>query len=209
MLVEISERPPLKATDKELIAQVIEGDQAAFDELMQRHQKPLVRWIWSMLGDAEEAQDVAQDAFLQAYTNAEKFNPRYNFKTWLYTIARNRAISIMRRRRHQVAEIGTAAKGEGSTAPEAEDSWASLAVDERPGPRELLSTKEEAQWLLRAMDRLDEGHREVLRLKYFAGMKSREIAELMDLEVGTVWSRVHHGLKKLRALAEEVGNGIQ
>ncbi|MCB2156494.1 RNA polymerase sigma factor [bacterium] len=199
----------MKATDKELMARVVDGDGAAFEELMLRHQKPLVRWIWSMLGDAEEAQDVAQDAFLQAYSNAEKFNPRYNFKTWLYTIARNRAISIMRRRKHQVAEIGTAARGEERTAPEADDSWASLAVDENPDPREVLSSKEEAEWLLRAMDRLDEGHREVLRLKYFAGMKSREIAEVMELEVGTVWSRVHHGLKKLRALAEEVGNGIE
>lgn len=209
MLADVSERPPLKATDKELMARVVDGDPAAFEELMQRHQKPLVRWIWSMLGDAEEAQDVAQDAFLQAYSKAETFNPRYHFKTWLYTIARNRAISVMRRRKHQAPEIGTAARGEVGNTPEAEDTWASLAVDEGPGPREVLSAKEEAQWLMRAMDRLDDGHREVLRLKYFAGMKSREIAEVLDLEVGTVWSRVHHGLKKLRALAEEVGNGIE
>jgi RNA polymerase sigma-70 factor (ECF subfamily) len=150
---------------------------------------------------------VAQDAFLQAYTNAHKYNPRYGFKTWLYAIARNRAISVLRKRSRIAPEIGTGARGEDNNQDMNFDTWASLAVDESAGPREQLTAKEDAQWLMRAMDRLDESHREVLRLKYFAGMKSKEIADVLGLEVGTVWSRVHHGLKKLRTLAEEVGHG--
>lgn len=207
MVTRARERVPLEASDKELIRLAGQGDQQAFDVLMQRHEKALIRWVWSLVGNEEEAQDVAQDAFLQAYIHAKKFNPRFGFKTWLYTIARNRAISLLRKRSRCVAEIGTPARGEERNADEPEDSWVSLAEDGSPDARQLLTAKEEAEWLMLALDRLDEAHAEVLRLKYFGGMKSQEIADIMGLEVGTVWSRVHHGLKKLRSLAEEVGYG--
>jgi len=200
-------RPRVDLTDKELLARVVEGDQGAFEELVRRHEKALVRWVWALLGDEEEARDVAQETFIKAYTHASRFNPRFGFKTWLYTIARNRAISVLRKRGRQATDIGIPARGEEGSAPKAEDDWISLAADDSPDPREVTSAKEQAEWLRRALDRLDEPHREVLRLKYFGDMKSQEIADLMGLEVGTVWSRVHHGLRKLKALAEELGHG--
>ncbi len=188
--------------DSELMVRAVRGDTEAFDVLMKRHQQMLMRWIWGMLGNEDEAADVAQDAFLQAYIHRDRFNPKMNFKTWLYTIARNRATSILRKRGRR-AHLRGPLPGESAEDGQLDD-WADIAVDDKPGPRDTAQAHEDAEWLRIALEKLDEKHRVVLQMKYFEGLKSREIADVLGLEVGTVWSRVHHGLKKLKAYAEEV-----
>jgi len=187
--------------DNELMRRTAEGDSTAFDELLCRHEQALLRFLWGMLGNPDEAHDAAQDAFLQAWRNRDKFNPSLSFKSWLYTIARNRAISMMRQRKHRAGQRSNWTETSEEDAP---PDPMSLVRDPGRDPREHLTASEDAEWLLRALDRLDEKHRMVLQMKYFGGLKSREIADQLGLEVGTVWSRVHHGLRKLKALSAEM-----
>ena len=187
--------------DNELMRRAVEGDMGSFDELMRRHEQPLLRFLWGMLNNAEEAKDAAQDAFLQAWRHRDRFNSSLSFKSWLYTIARNRAISMLRQRKHRVAVRSP--WGDGSREDEGPDPIEEIR-DEARSPREALVASENAAWLHRALERVDEKHRVVLQMKYLGGMKSREIADLLGLEVGTVWSRVHHGLKKLKSLSAEM-----
>ncbi|MDX2176196.1 MAG: RNA polymerase sigma factor [Candidatus Sumerlaeia bacterium] len=185
-------------TDAELMRRLRKGDNDAFTALVERHEQPLLRFLWGLLQDAEEARDVAQDAFLQAYRHREKYNPAMSFRTWLFTIGRNRAISLLRQRkfRGQLPD----------PSPYEEDAPDPMLAIPDPGenPREQLLRSEDARWLRLALQRLDDKHRQVIEMKYLGGMKSREIADLLGLEVGTVWSRVHHGLKKLKAVSAEM-----
>ena len=189
----------MELSESELMRRTVAGDSSAYEELVRRFELPLQRFLWGMLSDEEEARDVAQDAFMQAFRNREKFNQAMSFKTWLFTIARNRAISVLRRRRFQ--PISAEVESHGDDGP---SNMLEQVPDDATNPRENLVIAEDARWLRRALERLDERHRTVLEMKYLGGMRSREIADVLGLEVGTVWSRVHHGLKKLKALSAEM-----
>lgn len=186
-------------TDSDLMRAATAGDDGAFGELALRHEQALLRFLHGLLRDAEEARDCTQDAFVQAWRHRERFNTAMSFKTWLYTIGRNRAISILRQRKHRQTVSPVAGEN-----PDEEWNPLDSIADAGFDPRESASREEDALWLRRALERLDEPHREVLQMKYFGGLKSREIADLLGLEVGTVWSRVHHGLRKLRAVFAEM-----
>lgn len=189
----------METSDAELMRRVAKGDDAAFAELVRRHEPGVQRFVWGLLHDPEQARDVSQEAFIQVYRHRTRFNTSMSFRTWLYTIARNRAISILRRRRHE-ASLPIGEEGADDTA--AEDFIASIP-DPSADPRERASADERSQWIREVLERLDEPHRVVLKMKYLGGMKSQEIADVLGLELGTVWSRVHHGLKKLKTLLEE------
>lgn len=193
----------MERSDNELMRLAMDGDEGAFDELTRRHERALIRFCWGMLNDGEEARDVVQDAFLQAWRSRERFNASLSFKTWIYTIARNRAISVLRLRKHRIlASPRMGADPEDD--PESASDRAADQPDTAATPREAAIAAEDAKWLRLAIERLDDKHRQVMQMKYFGGMKSREIADVLGLEVGTVWSRVHHGLNKLKSLLAEM-----
>jgi RNA polymerase sigma-70 factor, ECF subfamily len=161
------------ATDADLITRFRGGEEAAFGELVARHERRVYNLAYRMLGRAEDARDATQDAFVSCYRNLAKFRGDAAFGTWLHRIAVNSCYDLLRKRPPDPVELTEASAGPG---PEdvAEQAAASLDVQ-----RALLSVPEE--------------FRAVLILHDIQAMPYEDIAAALDVPIGTVKSRLHRG----------------
>jgi RNA polymerase sigma-70 factor, ECF subfamily len=182
----------VSADDQQLIANCLAGDSAAFGELVRRYQDRLYNTVYRLVDNAEDALDVVQEAFLNAYQSLESFKGDALFFTWLYRIAVNTAISLKRKRR-VLARI-TNRDGEAIVEP------ADPSEMNRPG--HALEQAEEEQKLHRALARLSAEHRTVLVMKELEGQKYEEMAEALEVPIGTIRSRLHRARLELRELLE-------
>ena len=190
--------------DREALARVAAGDVDAFQGLVERHQDRLVAVCQRLLGDREAARDAAQEVFLKAFRKARDFEPRAQVSTWLYRIAVNHCLNLLRRRR--IARLlpwsgaGAAAGSDGGEdEPPAFDP-----PDEAPGPEAAVESRRRWQRARRAIERLPPGQRAVLVLVRFEGLAYAEAAEALGITVGAVESRLIRALRNLdTALAQD------
>lgn len=167
--------------DRALVDAARHGSGEAFAVLVDRYRGPLVRLAYRLTHDADEAKDIAQDAFLRAYNRLEHFHPDRPFARWLFVIARNASLDAIRRR-HRAATY--AAKDE---APLAD-----------PGPEELALRNDEASRVHAALDALPVKYRDVLDLYYLRGLRYREIALELAIPIGTVKTYISRAKRRLR-----------
>ncbi len=182
------------ADDDRLITACLQGDPAGFGELVRRYQDRLFNTVYRLLDNAEDAQDVVQEAFLSAYQSLENFKGDSQFFTWLYRIAVNTAISLKRKQR-AVLRLHGGRNGEALTEPE--------DVSEFSRPGHNLERAEQEQRVQRALNRLSAEHRAVLVLKDMEGQKYEVIAEVLGVPIGTIRSRLHRARTELRELLEQ------
>ncbi len=180
----------MKNVDSRLIAECLGGRRDAFGELVTRYQARLYNAAIRLVDNPEDAADVVQDAFLNAYQSLHGFKGDAEFFTWLYRIAFNTGVSLKRKRR-AVLSLDT---GGGDTGIDPDDPSEYV----RPGLA-LERTEDEAQ-LQAAMVRLSAEHREVLVFKDIEGLKYEEIAEVLGVPIGTIRSRLHRARLELRNL---------
>jgi len=185
----------VSADDHQLIAECLQGRTAAFGELVRRYQDRLYNAIYRLVDNADDAQDVVQDAFLNAYQSLRSFKGDSLFFTWLYRIAFNSAISLKRKQR-VVLRLETGSEHEGS-------STEPLDPSELSRPEHALEQAEEERRVQRALSRLSPEHRMVLVLKEIEGQKYDAMAEILQVPVGTVRSRLHRARLELRELLEQ------
>jgi len=177
--------------DRRLITECLKGRTAAYGELVRRYQDRLFNAVYRLLDHPEDAQDVVQEAFISAYQSLASFKGDALFFTWLYRIAMNAAIS--HRRKHKVAvSLETGSKNELVIDPVDESAYSQ--------PGDALEQQEDYNRLKAALNRLSPEHRAVLILKDIEGQKYEEIAEIMQVPVGTVRSRLHRARLELRDL---------
>ena len=177
--------------DPELFARIAEGDRDAFGLLYDRYAQVLFGFCLRILRDARDAEDVLQETFVQAWRDARRFDAtRASVKTWLFTIARSRALDRWRSRRS--VEQRFSAAGDESL----DRAGASEGGQEAAALRDYVS---------RCMGRLSANEQAVLRLAYFDGFTQEEIAERLGEPLGTVKSRTRSGLAKLKAIAAGEG----
>ncbi len=167
----------------------------AFEELVRRYEKELYGYLRHYLGDAEMAEDVFQQTFLQVHLKCDQFEEGRKVRPWLYTVATNQAIDYQRRnRRHRIASLDRrlerGMEGETGTLVELIDS-------EETGPREEAESAEQYDQLREAIEELPEQMQQVVLLVYFQGLKYREAADILAIPVGTVKSRLHAAIQKL------------
>jgi RNA polymerase sigma-70 factor (ECF subfamily) len=179
------------AEDQRLIGECLQGRPAAFGELVRRYQDRLYNTAYRLTGNAEDAQDVVQEAFLNAYQSLGSFKGDSLFFTWLYRIAVNTAISLKRKQRVALSIHGGPGQ-EGGVEP-ADRSEASR-------PDHPLEQAEEDRRVQRALDRLSPEHRAVLVLKEIEGQKYEAMAETLGVPIGTIRSRLHRARLELREL---------
>lgn len=184
----------VSADDHRLIADCLEGRTSAFGELVRRYQDRLFNTVYRLLANAEDARDVVQEAFLNAYQSLDTFKGDSLFFTWLYRIAFNAAISYKRKRK-AVLSLNGLPEGQGPSEP--------MDPSEINQPGFALEQVEEERRLQRALDRLSPQHRAVLVLKEIEGQKYEEIAEVLEVPVGTVRSRLHRARLELRDILEK------
>ena len=171
------------------------GDRPAFEELVHRYEKELYGYLRNYLGDADMAEDVFQQTFLQIHMKCDQFEPERKLRPWLYAVATNQAIDLQRRHgRHRMASLDRKMGGESENEAGA---FVDLFDSPERGPVEESESSEQCDEIRRAVDKLPEQTRQVIQLVYFQGMKYREAAEALSIPVGTVKSRVHAAIEKL------------
>jgi RNA polymerase sigma-70 factor, ECF subfamily len=184
----------VSADDSRLIADCLRGRPAAFGELVRRYQDRLYNTVYRLVDNAEDAQDVVQEAFLNAYQALDSFKGDAQFFTWLYRIAVNSAISL--KRKHRV--VLSIHAGPGTTG----NGHEPLDDSEFSKPGHALERAEQEQRIQEALNRLSPEHRTVLILKDMEDQKYEAIAAILEVPIGTVRSRLHRARMELRAILQ-------
>ena len=184
----------MSADDHRLITDCLQGRTAAFGELVCRYQDRLFNTVYRLLDNADDAQDVVQEAFLSAYQSLDSFKGDSLFFTWLYRIAINTAISLKRKQRVAVS-MSVPRQDGGVTEPQ------DLSDYGRPG--HALEKAEEERRIQNALNRLSPEHRAVLVMKDMEGQKYENMAEVLQVPIGTIRSRLHRARVELRELLQQ------
>ncbi len=176
----------MERTDEQLLQLALQGDGACFGELTERWQDRIFRFICRYVGSTEDARDLTQDTFTKAYANLGRLSDHGRFSSWLYKIALNECRMRFRKNQNVVA------------VPFVDEHAGSDATD----PERDLVTKERSRVLRRAFIDLPEEQRAVIVMKEYQGLKFQEIADVLEVPISTVKSRMYLGLKTLRRLME-------
>jgi RNA polymerase sigma-70 factor (ECF subfamily) len=181
--------------DEELLERFRRGQADAFAALVRRYERELYGYLRRYLGDADLAEDVFQNTFLQLYTKRAQYETGRPVRPWLYTIATHQAIDALRRAgRHQAASLDQQRREQ----PDGDiRSLVELLESHDPAPTDLVEGEERRQLVRSGVERLPDFLRQVVVLAYYQGLKYREIADVLGIPVGTVKSRLHAALLKL------------
>lgn len=177
------------AEDADLIARIADRDQLALRALVGRHQVRLFRFLMRLVRDEAMAEELSNEVFMEVWRNAGRYEGRSQVGTWILSIARNRAVSRLRKRREVAWD---------------EDSSAEIA-DEQDTPDVTAQKADKGQALRRCLDRLSTEHREIVDLVYYQEMSVAEVAEIVGIPQNTVKTRLFYARKKLSELLLEAG----
>lgn len=186
-------------TEPELVARAKAGDQTAFEQLVVDNQNRVYSLALRMLGDPEDAQDAAQEAFLNAWRALPSFKGESSFSTWVYRLASNACIDHLRRRkrRREVEVVSlTGTEGEGSWEPADHQADPALQTERR-------MAREAVEQALRG---LPDHQREILVMRELSGLSYQEIGQALELDLGTVKSRIARARLALKKILTAEGN---
>jgi RNA polymerase sigma-70 factor (ECF subfamily) len=187
--------PPPPESDEQLLLRLRSGEREVFGALVRRFERELFGYLRRYLGDDDLADDVFQNTFVQVFLKIAQYEPGRPAKPWLYAIATNQAIDALRRRNRradQRADAAVAPDDEGEPRPLFE-----LIAAPDAGPPDQADRAEQRELVRAAVGRLPDLLRQVVILAYFQGLKYKEVADVLDIPVGTVKSRLHAALTKL------------
>ena len=187
-------------TEQELVLAARRGDDAAFEELVRQYEKKIYHLALRMCGSGEDAMEVAQEAFLAAWRGLKLFRGESSFSTWLYRLTTNAAIDFLRRERR---------RGWGEQASLNDEEGVIDPPDPGPSPQERTERQELREALARGLETLSPEHRQVLLLRELEGMRYEEIARALNLDLGTVKSRIARAREKLRRTLLDSGNFLE
>lgn len=179
------------ASDQDLVARALEGHEQAYTELVRRYERSVHSLIYRIVRDREAANDLVQDTFVKAFEALDTFRPESSFSPWIIKIANNTALNYVRRTR--LDPLALSPMTPGSVTPTA------LPLAERSNSAPMrVDRRALNQALDQAIGQLRDVYRECTILRHIEGRSYEDIAEILNLPVGTVKSRVHHARKKLR-----------
>ena len=179
--------PQLRVREEKFIARARDGDDLAFQEVVNAYQGPVFNLCYRMLGNAQEAEDAAQETFLKAYRNMKRYDPDRKFLNWILSIASNHCIDRLRRRRLQIISLD-------EMLPRFENPASN------PGPEEAMTDLELQEDVREILDQLGSTDKAAVVLRYWYEYSYEEIAEALSLTVPAVKSRLH---RARRTLAEQ------
>ncbi len=186
-------RAKQNAIDKKLVAQARTGDRQAFGKLVEQYQRRVYALAFGILRQREDAWDVAQEAFVKAYKNLDRFEGNSAFYTWLYRITYNLSIDTLREKaRRETVDLDENRK--------VEDALQATGRTTTGHPDEMAQRKELADVLKKAMHKLSDKHRAIIVLREVEGLSYEEMAEVLGISKGTVMSRLFHARQNLQSL---------
>lgn len=182
-------------TDEQLILEYRQtGDRELYAQLVYRYERELFSYLRRYLGNAEMAEDVFQATFLAIHMKCEMFEEGRRFRPWMYTIATNAAIDASRRnKRHKTISLDTPREQDNEDVGRLINLLESGELD----PIDTATQTERCRLVRTTLEQLPESMNAVIQLVYYQGMKYREAAEVLDVPVGTVKSRLHAAIAKL------------
>jgi RNA polymerase sigma-70 factor, ECF subfamily len=183
--------------DRDLAALACEGRDRAFRELLTRYEKPVFSLVYRMVRDREAAEDVAQEAFVKAFNAIDTYNPGYKFSSWMFKIANNLAIDRLRKRELDTVSI----HGSPHARSEDEEERSSITLTSgTESPEEYVENRELGGQIEDAIGRLRPEYRTAILLRHVEGHSYDEVAQIMDVPLGTVKTYIHRGRSELKEL---------
>ncbi|MCG2712540.1 MAG: sigma-70 family RNA polymerase sigma factor [Candidatus Omnitrophica bacterium] len=190
-----------KGEDEILIKSFLSGDRKSFDAIINKYKNLVFNISIKMLGNYEEALDISQDIFIKLYGSLKNFKFESQFSTYLYRITmnfcKNRLISLHRRRKKETFSLDDSIAAEsGGIKREVKSN--------RPNPRQILDEKEYKNVILQAVNTLKTEYKQIIVLKDIEGLKYEEISDVLNIDLGTVRSRLHRARCSLRIKLEGI-----
>lgn len=183
---------PLDPTDEALVRSVLSGDRDRFELLVERYQTRLVNYLYRMVRNLEEAHDLTQEVFIRVYQALDRYDSQYRFSTWLFRVAQNAAIDVIRKRRIQLVPL-TRRADEGS------DATVDLELpDGQPSALDTLQGRELDASIRSAIDALPWEYRELILLRHYGELAYEEIAEVKAMPLGTVKNKLFRARQMLK-----------
>lgn len=176
--------------EREIIRRWKRGDKRAYEILVRRHMTDAYLVAYGYVGNPEDARDLSQEAFVKVYQARARFDEERPFYPWLYRVLRNHCLNFLRRGRVEVSID--------------DENMRRELTSKQPTVLENIEGEERRRLVRAAVARLSDDHREIIVLKNFKDCSYKEIAEILDIPIGTVMSRLFYARQALRALVEEI-----
>lgn len=182
--------------DADIVKAVLDGDPDEYEKLVVKYQKPIVNYICRMIRDYQLALDLAQDVFIKAYESLDSYDSKYKFSTWIYRIASNHTIDYIRKKKLDTSSIDKPIR--------TSDGEMDFQVETHsPSPEDLVRGREIGSALEEAVGKLSEDYRELIVLRHLNGLSYVEIAEVQNIPIGTVKTRLFRARRELMKLMED------
>ena len=188
--------------DLKLVQRAIEGDQSAYAKLMEKYREPVYFMILKMVKNNDDADDLTIEAFGKAFNRIEQYSPNYAFSTWLFKIASNNCIDFIRKKRINITSMDHAYTND-------EGDGVSIDVESNTmDPEEVIIRKQKVKMMRKIVAQLKPRYRELVEKRYFEELTYEEIAEEMDLPLGTVKAQLFRAREFLANLMKNTKDTI-
>jgi RNA polymerase sigma-70 factor, ECF subfamily len=192
----VAETPEwVRLSDQEVVLMARAGREAAYRELIRRYERPIFALLFRMVRDRELAEDLSQETFVKALNAIESYRPEFKFSSWIFKIANNAAIDHLRRRELDTLSLDGSPHAE---TPEAMQATALQIGARQESPLDAVEAKELGGAIEAAIGRLRPEYRSCILLRHVEGRAYEEIAEMLDLPLGTVKTYIHRARNELR-----------
>ncbi len=188
--------------DTTLIEEIKKGDAAAFEQFVLEYQGLVFNTCYSFLNHREDAEDVAQEVFIDAYKSISSFRGDSSLSTWLYRLSMNKSLDLIRARKRKK-------RGSGLLSFFGNEEMSRLNVADTKQPHEQLEEDERRQILMSAIEKLPDRQKQAIVLSKFEGLSQEQVAEVMETTVSSVESLLVRAKKKLRELLSDYFYGIE
>ncbi len=179
-------------SDSELMLRVKKGEISAFNQILEKYQRPIINFVYRFLGSKEKAEEITQEVFLRIYLARGRYRPRAKFSTYIYRIARNLSLNALRKKRPQIVSLDEPISGEnGEMKRELPDS-------RQISPAEALKKKEIQLLVKKALDSLPQPQKTAIILNRYNDLSYEEIGRIMNLSLPAVKSLLHRGKENLK-----------
>jgi len=191
-----------KQEDIELIRKVKNGDEKAFEAIVKKYKKSLHFTVFNIVRDEKVAEDITLDSFMRVFTNIQNYNETYSFSTWLFTIATNLAIDYTRSKKH------IRFKTSDEDAHNAGIYLDTLENKQIETPEATLINKNQRKLLEKLLKQIKPEQRKIIELRYFEELSYKEIADVLDISVSMVKTKLHRAKKQLQKVFKNFENQI-
>ena len=186
-------------TDQEIVSWALDGAETAYRELLRRYERPVYALIYRMVRDRELAEDLTQETFVKVLNALDRYRPEYKFSSWIFKIANNAAIDQLRRKELDTLSLEG---GPDATTPDRIEATSLQVGTDAESPLDELEARELGSAIEQAVAQLRPEYQSCIIMRHVEGRPYDEIAEILDLPLGTVKTYIHRARAELREILE-------